>query len=81
MKKVYTFSTGGCREGIYLESLSSSIMGVGNLINDYFLEVYTDREFSSIQLVGNKILVWYTDIDLQIDEKVYFDLVSFNVSL
>ena len=79
MKKVYTFSIGGSRDDIYLESLSSSIMGIGNLVNDYFLELYTDREFSSIQLIGDKLLVWYIDTDLQIAEKVYFDLVSFNV--
>ena len=77
---VYTFSTGGCRDGIYLDKLSSTILGVGNLINDYFLECYEDREFSSIQLVGDKLLVWYIDTDLNIVEKIYFDLVTFTVS-
>lgn len=78
--KVYTFSTDDYRDSIYLQRLSSSILGVGNLINDYFLETYTDREFSSIQLVGSKLLVWYIDTDLSIAEKVYYDLVTFEVS-
>jgi hypothetical protein len=34
---VYTFSTGGCKDGIYLDKLSLTILGVGNLSNDYFL--------------------------------------------
>lgn len=77
---IYTFSTGGCRDGIYLDKLSSTILGVGNLINDHFLECYEDREFSSIQLVGDKLLVWYLDTDLNIVEKLYYDLISFTVS-
>ena len=78
--QVYTFSTDDYRDSIYLQRLSSSILGVGNLINAYFLETYIDREFSSIQLVGSKLLVWYIDTDLNIAEKVYYNLVTFEVS-
>lgn len=77
--KVYTFRTSPTNDGIYLQKFSSTIQGVGNLINDFFLDTYLDREFSSIQLVGNKLLVWYNDTDLNITEKIYFDLVSFEV--
>jgi len=79
--QVYTFSTGGCRDGIYLDKLSSTILGVGNLINDYFLEIYEDREFSSIWVtVGDKIMVHYKDLDTDKMEETYFDLITFTVS-
>lgn len=75
---VYTFSTGGCRDGIYLESLSSTKDGVVNLIKEFY-ETYSDKEFSSIHFEGNKITVWYIDTDMDIADKDFFDLVSFSV--
>ena len=78
--EVYTFSTGGCRDGFYMDRLSSTILGVGNLINDYFILNCLDREFSSIQLVGNKLLVWYRDLDTNESESLYYDLITFTVS-
>lgn len=77
MKTVYTFSTGGCRDGIYLDKLSSTQEGVSNLINDYFLEVYFDRELSSIKILDKKITVWFIEDDIA--DKVYFDLIIFTV--
>ncbi len=77
---VYTFSNGGGVEGIYLVKLSSTIQGVGNLINDFFNVAYLDREFSSIQLVGDRLLVWYTDLNTNTKESLYYDLIIFNVS-
>ena len=77
--KVYTFRTSPTNDGIYLQGLSSSIVGVGNLINTFFNETYIDRKFSSIQLVGNRLLVWYVDLDTLESEYLYYDLVSFEV--
>ena len=74
--KVYTFRTSPTNDGIYLQGLSSTI---GNLINTFFNETYLDREFSSIQLVGNRLLVWYVDLDTLESESLYYDLVSFEV--
>ena len=77
--KVYTFRTSPTNDGIYLQKFSSTIVGVGNLINTFFNETYLDRKFSSIQLVGNRLLVWYVDLDTLESESLYYDLVSFEV--
>lgn len=77
--KAYTFSNGGGVEGFYLVNLSSTIQGVGNLINDFFNSVYIDREFNSIQLVGDRLLVWYTDLHTKEKESLYYDLITFNI--
>lgn len=77
--KVYTFRTSPTNDGIYLQKFSSTIQGVGNLINTFFNETYLDRKFSCIQLVGNKLLVWYIDLDTLESESLYYDLVSFEV--
>ena len=47
--------------------------------NTFFNETYIDRKFSSIQLVGNRLLVWYVDLDTLESEYLYYDLVSFEV--
>jgi len=74
---VYTFSTGGCRDGIYLDKLSSTKEGVRNLIQDYLsVEDFIVRE---IKFLSSKIEVNVYDIDLGDTEYKYYDLVSFEV--
>lgn len=74
---VYTFSTGGCRDGIYLDKLSSTKEGVRNLIQGYLsVEDFIVRE---IKFLSSKIEVNVYDIDLGDTEYKYYDLVSFEV--
>lgn len=76
--QVYTFSTGGCRDGIYLTSLSSTKEGVRDLIQEYLsIEDFIVRE---IKFLLDKIEVNVYDIDLGDTEYKHFELVSFTVS-
>jgi hypothetical protein len=75
--KVYTFSTGGCRDGIYLESLSLTKEGIKDLIQSYLsTEDFIVRE---VKFLLDKIEVNVYDIDLGDTEYKYFELVSFSV--
>jgi len=75
---VYTFSTGGCRDGIYLESLSLTKEGVKDLIQSYLsIEDFVVRE---INFSLDKIEVNLYDIESGFTEYKYYELVSFNVS-
>lgn len=80
---VYTFSTGGCRDGIYLESLSLTKEGVKNNIKYYLVDSYIIDEHETIRdiLIDDKIItVIIDDLDLKSSSKKYFDLISFTVS-
>lgn len=75
--KVYTFSTGGCRDGLYLDKLSTSKEGVKELIQEYLnIEDFVVRE---IKFLLDKIEVNLYDIDLGDTEYKYYELVSFEV--
>ena len=76
--EVYTFSTGGCRDGFYLESLSLTKEGVKDLIQEYLsIEDFIVRE---VKFLLDKIEVNVYDIDLGDTEYKYYDLISFTVS-
>lgn len=74
--KVYTFSTGGCRDGIYLDSLVDNKEKVKDLIQDYLGSDYIVRE---VKFLLDKIEVNIYDIDLGDTEYNYYYLVSFDV--
>lgn len=75
--QVYTFSTGGCRDGFYLDKLSLTKEGVKNLIQDYLsIEDFVVRE---VKFLLDKIEVNCYDIELGYTEYRYYDLVSFSV--
>jgi hypothetical protein len=73
---VYTFSTGGCRDGIYLESLSLTKEGVKNLIQSYLGNDFVVRE---IKFLLDKIEVNMYDVEAGFTEYKYYELVSFDV--
>ena len=74
--KVYTFSTGGCRDAIYLDRLVSNKDKVKDLIQDYLGSDFVVRE---VKFLLDKIEVNLYDIDLGDTEYKYYDLVSFEV--
>lgn len=73
--KVYTFSTGGCRDGIYLESLSLTKEGVFNLIKEY--ESSSKREYLkfTIDEEEQEITAYYISYGSECSD--VYDLVSF----
>lgn len=74
--QVYTFSTGGCRDGFYLDGLSTTKEGVKDLIQSYLsIEDFIVRE---VKFLLDKIEVELYDIDLGDTEYRYYDLVSFD---
>ena len=73
---VYTFSTSGCRDAIYLDRLVSSKDKVKDLIQEYLGEDFVVRE---VKFLLDKIEVNLYDIDLGDTEYKYYDLVSFEV--
>ncbi len=75
--QVYTFSTRGCRDGIYLDRLSTTKEGIKDLIQSYLsIEDFIVRE---VKFLLDKIEVEVYDIDLGDTEYKYYDLVSFEV--
>jgi hypothetical protein len=81
--EVYTFSTGGCRDGIYLESLSLTKEGVKDSIKYYLVDSYIIDERETIRdiLIDDKLItVIIDDLDLKSSSKKYFDLITFTVS-
>ena len=74
--KVYTFSTSGCRDAIYLDRLVGNKDKVKDLIQDYLGEDFVVRE---VKFLLDKIEVNLYDIDLEDTEYKYYDLVSFEV--
>jgi hypothetical protein len=81
--KVYTFSTGGCRDGIYLEELSSTKEGVKALIRYYLIGSYIIDECETIRdiLIDDKrIKVIIDDLDMGSSYEKIFTLVSFPLS-
>lgn len=75
--EVYTFSKGGCRDGIYLDRLVNSKEKVKDLIQDYLGEDFIVIE---IKFLLDKIEVCLYDIEGGYQEYKYYDLVSFSVS-
>lgn len=73
---VYTFSTGGCKEAIYLEKLSTTKEGIKDFIQDYLGNDFKVRE---IKFLLDKIEVNCYDIDTGFTEYKYYELVTFEV--
>lgn len=74
--KVYTFSTGGCRDGLYLDDLSATKEGIKTLIQSYLGSDFVVRE---IKFLLNKIKVNTYDIYLGDTEYLYYELITFDV--
>jgi hypothetical protein len=74
--KVYTFSTGGCRDGFYLDKLSTTKEGVKDLIQSYLGNDFVVRE---VKFLLDKIEVNLYDVDLGDTEYKYFELITFDV--
>jgi hypothetical protein len=77
MNKVYTFST---EEGIYLDSLSSTIEGVKDLIQNYFAELGLSYIIREVTIIEKDINVNCYDVDSGFTEYKSYRLVSFSVS-
>lgn len=76
--QVYTFSTGGCRDAIYLDKLVSSKEKVKDLIQDYL--GIDDFKVIEIKFLLDKIEVCLYDIIGGYIDYKYYELVSFSVS-
>ena len=74
--QVYTFSTGGCRDGFYLDNLSTTKEGVKELIQSYLSNDFVVRE---VKFLLDKVEVNVYDIDLGDTEYFYYELVTLNV--
>ena len=74
---VYTFSTGGCRDAIYLDKLSTTKEGVKDLIQSYL--TIEDFVIRKIKFLLDKIEVNVYDIDLGDTIFKYYELVTFEV--
>lgn len=76
--KVYTFSTEGCRDGLYLANLSSTLEGVKELIND---NMYLDssQNIKAFDFIDDEIIITIWDNDLNKSFKNYYDLITFDV--
>ena len=74
--KVYTFSTGGCRDGFYLDNLSTTKEGVKELIQSYLSNDFVVRE---VKFLLDKVEVNVYDIDLGDTEYFYYELVTLNI--
>lgn len=79
--KVYTFSTGGCRDAIYLDKLSTSKEGVKKLLKLYVEEWYLDnrQEVRDIFIDDCLITVVVDDFDLRDSFIKTFELIVFDV--
>lgn len=76
--KVYTFSTGGCRDGIYMDRFSSSIDGISRLIQDNWFEYgKSSRIFDRMEVVDESITVYYIEYGDMYKEE--FDLIVIDV--
>ena len=60
--QVYTFSTGGCRDGYYLDKLSTTKEGVKKLLKSYVEELYLDSDETV-----REIFIDFTTITVVID--------------
>ena len=77
---VYTFSTGGCRDAIYLDKLSSTKQGVKELIKNSDVLCLDDKQkVRDIFIDFNTISVVIDDYDLMDSFTKRFELVSFEV--
>jgi hypothetical protein len=79
--KAYTFSTGGCKDGIYLEKLSKTKEGVKKLIESFFFDCSIIDECETIRdiLIDDKrITVIIDDLDLGSSYKKEFELITFD---
>jgi hypothetical protein len=77
--QVYTFSTGGSRDGIYLDKLSTTVLGVKELLKPFLIENYlTEGDvIRDIFIDGSLITVVIDDNCLGSSFKKDFQLVSF----
>ena len=83
MKKVYTFSIGGSRDDVYLESLSSTKEGVKDLIRYFLTDSYVIDECETIRdiLIDDvTITIIIDDIDLGNSYRRIYRLITFSVS-
>lgn len=79
--QVYTFSTNGCRDGIYLDKLSNSKQGVKKLLKPYVEELYLDsnQKVRDIFIDDCLITVVIDDFDLMDSITKVFSLIIFEV--
>lgn len=80
--KVYTFTTGGCRDGIYLDKLSTTKEGVKDLIRNDEDIFYLDssQKITDIYINGEGVItVTIYDGDIRESFDRVFDLVIFEV--
>lgn len=80
--QVYTFSTGGCRDGIYLTSLSLTKEGVKELIiSSGYLYLDNSQSVQDIYFTDDEeILVSIYDKDIDKVRTVVYELIVFSVS-
>lgn len=78
--QVYTFSSGGCRDGYYLDKLSTTKEGVKKLLKEDLEEWYLDsaQTIRDIFIDDKLITVVIDDLDIESSFKKTFELVSFN---
>ncbi len=80
--QVYTFSTGGCRDGFYLESLSTTKEGVKDLIRYHLIGSYIIDECETIRDIlidDRRITVIVDDLDLGSSYTKVYELIIFDV--
>jgi hypothetical protein len=80
--KVYTFSSGGCRDGFYLESLSTTKEGVKDLIRHHLIGSYVIDECETIRDIlidDRRITVIVDDLDLGSSYTKVYELIIFDV--
>lgn len=79
--QVYTFSTGGCRDGYYLDKLSTTKEGVKELIKTYLKDSYRldDEEVVREILIDDKrIKIIIDDFSHGSSRDLIFELIIFN---
>jgi hypothetical protein len=78
--QVYTFSTGGCRDGYYLDKLSTTKDGVKELLKPYIKEWYLDNSqvIKNIVIDFDTITVVIYDNDLEETFNKQFELIIFD---
>ena len=79
--KVYTFSTGGCRDGYYLDKLSKTKEGVKDLIRYHLVGSYVIDECETIRDIlidDRRITVIVDDLDLGSSYNIIYELISFD---
>ena len=80
--QVYTFSTGGCRDGFYLDKLSTTKEGVKDLIRHHLIGSYIIDECETIRDIlidDRRITVIVDDLEMKSSYRKIYELISFDV--